>query len=136
MAQHEPVARIEALCRNEWLGSAINILSGHPGFFKIRTKARLACFLKFEVNGSSFSGSKVEFLAASFDLLVDTVKCLAERGGGLRSGVENIGKFRAKKPSLHGDCERALRAFPGVVDCDGRMRLAHQHINSAARVDF
>ena len=65
-----------------------------------RSLARLAGFLKFDVNESSFSGSKVEFLAASFDLLVDTVKCLAERGGGLRSGVENIGKLRAKKPGV------------------------------------
>jgi hypothetical protein len=29
-----------------------------------------------------FSGSKVEFEAASFDLLIDAVESLTERGGG------------------------------------------------------
>src|SRR5262245_35745075 len=40
--------------------------------------ARLSCFLKFDVNESSFSGSKVEFQAASFDLLVYSVESLTK----------------------------------------------------------
>jgi len=58
--------------------------------------ARLSCFLKVGVNESRFSGSKVEFEAASFDLLIDAVESLTERGGGSRSGVKNIGELGAK----------------------------------------
>jgi hypothetical protein len=47
-----------------------------------------------------FLGSKVEFQAASFDLLVDTVESLAKRGAKSRSGVENIGELGAKEPGM------------------------------------
>jgi len=58
--------------------------------------ARLSCFLKFDVNESSFSGSKVELQAASFDLLVYTVESLTKRGGESGRGVEDIGKLGAE----------------------------------------
>ena len=61
-----------------------------------QASARLSCFLKFDVNESSFSSSKVEFQAASFDLPVYTVESLTKRGAKLRSGVENIGELGAK----------------------------------------
>jgi len=57
---------------------------------------RLSCFLKFDVNESSFSGSKVELQAASFDLLVYTVESLTKRGGESGRGVEDIGKLGAE----------------------------------------
>ena len=47
-----------------------------------------------------FSGSKVELQAASFDLLVDAVESLTKRGGGSRSGVEDIGEFGAKESGM------------------------------------
>ena len=58
--------------------------------------ARLSCFLKFDVNESSFSGSKVELQAASFDLLVYTVESLTKRGGESGRWVEDIGKLGAE----------------------------------------
>jgi hypothetical protein len=45
--------------------------------------ARLSCSLQFGVEESSFSGSKVAFEAAWFDLLIDAVESLTERGWGL-----------------------------------------------------
>lgn len=61
-----------------------------------QASARLSCFLKFDVNESSFSGSKVEFQAASFDLLVYSVESLTKRGGESGRGVEDIGKLGAE----------------------------------------
>ena len=61
-----------------------------------RGRARLSCFLKFDVNESSFSGSKVELQAASFDLLVYSVESLTKRGGESGRGVEDIGKLGAE----------------------------------------
>ena len=52
--------------------------------------ARLSCFLKVGVNEFKFSGSKVEFEAASFDLLIDAVESLTERGGGARGAGSKI----------------------------------------------
>jgi hypothetical protein len=62
--------------------------------------ARLSCSLQFGVEESSFSGSKVEFEAAWFDLLIDAVESLTERGGGSRGGVENIGKLGAQESCM------------------------------------
>ena len=62
--------------------------------------ARLSCFLKFDVNESSFSGSKVELQAASFDLLVYSVEGLTKRGGESGRGVENIGELGAEEPGM------------------------------------
>src|SRR6516164_58938 len=59
-------------------------------------QARLSCFLKFDVNESSFSGSKVEFQAASFDLLVYSVESLTKRGGESGRWVEDIGELGAE----------------------------------------
>jgi hypothetical protein len=36
MAQREPVARIEALYRNDWPGSAINGLAAYPAYWNGR----------------------------------------------------------------------------------------------------
>ena len=66
----------------------------------VKITARLSCFLKFDVNESSFSGSKVELQAASFDLLVYSVEGLTKRGGESGRGVENIGKLGAEEPGM------------------------------------
>src|SRR5215472_14016967 len=62
----------------------------------IAASARLTCFLKFDVKESSFSGSKVEFQAASFDLEVYSVESLTKRGAESGRGIENIGKLGAE----------------------------------------
>ena len=47
-----------------------------------------------------------------------------------------LGFLVARRNRLHGNCEIALHALPGILDWDGRMRSARQHSDFVERADF
>jgi hypothetical protein len=80
-----------------------------------------------------FSGSKVEFEAASFDLLIDAVESPTKRGSGSRSGVEDIGEFGAKESGMGaGEEQRYAQALGSEVIAMGSGDTADETVQAKA----
>jgi hypothetical protein len=81
-----------------WLSRRCAVVEFHWVPFtlgQVPCRTRLSCSLQFGVDESSFQAARLS--SKQYRLIsIDPVESLAERGGGSRSGVKNIGELGAK----------------------------------------